>query len=262
MAKAVKKGKMTMNPKTGKYVKVTKKVKVKPMKDQAKAQVISLMRKMLHQNTENKEVGWRIQANVAHNSGITNADLVPIVPQIVSGTDGSSRLGDRVKPLSLIVKGVVSVWENPDTRPFYVRIIMASQKDVKVGSKVGLDTDPQHLLRTAIPGASEIAFSGNRQELDYYVNDNKFKVYYDKQFLITPSTAASGQPQKGSQFKFSKTFKSLPSQFSFDEGNGDWVNNFAPFFAIGYAYADGGAPDTVTTRINCEAYARLTYEDA
>lgn len=221
---------------------------------------------MLHQNVENKEVGWRIQANVAHNSGITNADLVPIVPEIASGTDGSTRLGDRVKPLSLQVKGIVSVYENPDTRPFYVRVMMLAQKDVKVGSKIGTDTDPAHLLRTAIPGASEIAFAGNRQELNYYVNDNKFKVYYDKQFLISP-VAGSGVLGGGndahlSQFKFSKKFKSLPAHLSFDEGNGDWPNNFAPFFAIGYAYADGGAPDTVTTRINCEAYARLTYEDA
>jgi len=243
-------------------MKITKTVAVKPLKDQTKAAVMSLMKRMIHQNQENKEVGWRIQANIAHNSGITNADLVPIVPQIGPGTDGSTRIGDKVKPLRLTVKGIVSVDENPDTRPFYVRVLMLSQKDVKVGSRVGTDTDPAHLLRTAIPGASEIAFSGNREELDYYVNDNKFKVYYDKQFLITPASAASGNPLKGSQFKFSKTFKSLPSHFTFDEGNGTWVNNFAPFFAIGYAYADGGAPDTVATRINCEAYARLTYEDA
>jgi len=217
---------------------------------------------MIHQNAENKEVGWQIQSDTMHNSGITNADLVPIVPQIAPGTDGSTRIGDKVKPLRLTVKGIVSVAENPDTTPFYVRVMMLSQKDVKVGAKVGTDTDPAHLLRTAIPGASEIAFQGNREELNYYVNDNKFKVYYDKQFLITPASAASGNPQKGSQFKFSKTFKSLPAHFSFDEGNGNWVNNFAPFFAIGYAYANGNAPDTVTTRISCDAYARLTYEDA
>jgi len=216
----------------------------------------------MNQNVENKEVGWRIQADTNHNSGITNADLVPIVPQIASGTDGSTRLGDRVKPLSLKVKGIVSVAENPDTTPFYVRVMMLSQKDVKVGSQVGTSTDPAHLLRTAIPGGSEIAFAGNREELNYYVNDNKFKVYYDKTFLITPASAASGNPQKGSQFTFSKSFKSLPAHFSFDEGNGNWVNNFAPFLAIGYAYANGDAPDTVTSRISVEAYARLTYEDA
>jgi len=262
MAKTIVKKKVVRAYVPKETVTVTKKVAVKPMKDQTKAQVISLMRKMMNQNTENKEVGWRIQSDTPHNSGVTNADLVPIVPQIASGTDGSTRLGDRVKPISLKVKGIVSINENPDTQPFYVRVMMLSQKDVKVGSQVGVSTDPAHLLRTAIPGASEIAFAGNREELNYYVNDNKFKVYYDKQFLITPASAASGNPQKGSQFKFSKTFKSLPAQFSFDEGNGNWVNNFAPFLAIGYAYADGTGPDTVTSRISCEAYARLVYEDA
>jgi len=220
---------------------------------------------MLHQNVENKEIGNVIQSNVAHNSGITNADLVPLIPEIASGTDGSTRLGDRIKPLSLKVKGTVSVYENPDTKPFYVRILMLTQKDVKVGSQVGTSTDPAHLLRTAIPGASEIAFSGNRAELDYYVNDNKFKVLYDKTTLIAPVTtvgSGAGNSAQFSQFRFSKTIKSLPAHFSFDEGNGNWVNNYAPFFAIGYAYADGSAPDTVTTRISCQAYSRLTYEDA
>jgi len=220
---------------------------------------------MLHQNVENKEIGNRFQANVVHNSAISNADLVPLIPEIASGTDGSTRLGDRIKPLSLMVKGVVSINENPDTRPFYVRVMMLTQKDVKVGSKVGTDTDPAHLLRTAIPGASEIPFAGNRAELNYYVNDNKFKVLYDKQFLIAPVSTTglgAGNSAQFSQFKFAKKIKSLPAHFSFDEGNGDWVNNYAPFFAVGYAYADGGAPDTTTTRISVEAYSRLVYEDA
>lgn len=231
------------------------------MKDQAKAQVLSLMKKMLDRNTENKEIGLNVEAT-SHNSGITNPDLVPIIPQIASGTDSQTRLGDRIKPTSLVVRGVVSMADNPDTRPIYVRVLMLSQKDVKVGSKVGTDTDPDHLLRSAIVGAPEVAWTGTRPELNYYVNDNKFKVYYDKTFLLTPGSAASGNPLVGSQFKFQKRFKSLPAQLSFDEGNGDWPNNFAPFFAIGYCYADGGAPDTVTTRISTNIYSRLTYEDA
>lgn len=231
------------------------------MKDQAKAQVITLMRKMLDKNTENKEIGFNVEATT-HNSAITNADLVPIIPEIASGTDSQTRLGDRVKPTSLIVKGVVSMADNPDTKPLYVRVLILSQKDVKVGSAVGTATDPAHLLRPAIAGAPEVAWTGTRPELNYFVNDNKFKVYMDKKFLLTPSSSASGVPQVGSQFTFQKKFKSLPAHLSFDEGNGDWPNNFAPFFAIGYCYADGSAPDTVATRISTNIYSRLTYEDA
>jgi len=201
----------------------------------------------------------------SHNSAISNGDLKPLLPKITSGTDGSTRLGDRVKPLSLTVKGVVSIFENPDTKPFYVRVMMLTQKDVKVGSKIGVDTDPDHLLRTAIVGASEIPFNGNREELNFMVNDNKFRVLFDKQYLIAPVSTtglSAGNSAQYSQFKFKKTITGLPAHLSFDEGNGDWANNYAPFLAIGYAYADGSAPDTVTTRISTDVYSRLTFEDA
>jgi len=220
------------------------------------------MKRMLHRNVENKEIGFRVENGVAHNSAISNADLRPIVPQIAAGTDGSTRIGDRIKPLSLTVRGIVSMYENPDTKPLYVRVMILSQKDVKVGSKIGTDTDPAHLLRPAFPGTGEVPFIGNRAELNYPVNDNKFKVHYDKQFLLTPTAVAAGVPAIGSQFKFAKTLKTLPSNLTYDEGNGDWANNFAPFFAIGYAYADGTAPDVTTLRISTEVYSRLTFEDA
>jgi len=177
--------------------------------------------------------------------------------------DGSTRLGDRVKPKSLRVFGVVGTEDSPDTRPIYVRVMILSQKDVKVGSKVGTDTDPDHLLRSAIPSASEVPFTGERKELLYYVNDNKFRVHYDKTFLIAQGSAASGNPRVKDQFDFSADLtSSLPANLHFDEGNGDWANNYSPFFCIGYAYADGGAPDTITRRINVDCYSKLTYEDA
>lgn len=249
--------------KMGKTVKITKTVRVKPMKDTAKAQVLSLMRKMIGKDIENKEIGNLIEDGVAHNSAIGNGDLKSVLPEIASGTDGSTRLGDRIKPKSLRVYGTVGSYDSPDTRPIYVRVVIASQKDVKVGSQIGTATDPAHLLRTAIPGASEIAFSGNRNELLYFLNDNKFRVHYDKTFLIAQGAASSGQPRVKDQFEFSADLtSSLPANLHFDEGNGDWANNYAPFFAVGYAYADGGAPDTVTRRISVDCYSKLSYEDA
>lgn len=224
--------------------------------------MINLMRKMIHKNVENKEIGFRVEETL-HNSAIGNGDIVPIVPQIPDGLDGSSRIGDRIKPLSLEVRGVISLSEeNPDTKPMYVRVMILSQKDVKVGSRVGTDTDPDHLLRPAIPGSGEVPFLGNRMELNFPVNDNKFKVYYDKKFLLAPVSAASGNAGSLSQFTFTKYLKTLPAHLSFDEANGDWPNNFAPFFCVGYCYADGSGPDTVQTRVSTSIYSRLTYEDA
>jgi len=143
-----------------------------------------------------------------------------------------------------------------------VRVIIASQKDVKVGGSIGTATDPSHLLKAAVPGSVEIPFNGNRNELLYPLNDNKFRKYYDRTFRLAP-VADTGTGQQPLQFfKFSYTFKKLPSLLSFDDANGDWANNFAPFFAVGYAYADGTAPDTATLRLTSDVYSHLSFEDA
>lgn len=209
-----------------------------------------------------------MEIQVSHNSAIGQSDLVPVLPQIGSGTDGSTRLGDRIKPKSLVVQGYIATKsEVADNKALLVRVLLLSQKDVKVSSQVGVSTDPAHLLRTAIPASSEIPFNGNRNELLYRVNDNKFRVYMDKTFLLAPampatSADAAGNANVKSVIKFKYAFKDLPAHFTFDEGNGDYVNNFAPFLAIGYAYADTTGPDTVDTRIIADVYSRLAYEDA
>lgn len=234
------------------------------MKDGQKAQVLALVRKMISKNTENKEIGNKVE-ETTHNSPIGPADCYRILPDIAEGSTGNERLGDRIKPVSLQVRGVVSVnpADNPDTKAMYVRVCILSQKDIKNSSQIAAGAvDTAHLLRPALSGLEEIPFAGNRFELNHPINDNKFKVFMDKKYLIAPVSAASGNDQSRSQFVFNKTFKNLPASLTFDEGNGDTPNNFAPFLAIGYAYADGTAPDTVATRIKTSVYSRLVYEDA
>lgn len=234
------------------------------MKDQAKAQVIKLMRKMIDKNTEDKEVGWTVE-NTSHNSAIGAADCQPIVRNIPEGTDGESRLGDRIKPKKLVVSGILALDPNfqPDTKPMICRVIIASQKDIKVSTSVTAgNVDTNHLLRPAFNGAPEVGFNGVRAALNYPINDNKFKVYYDKTFTFCPTAAASGFPLNMAQYKFRKVITKLPASFSYDAGNGDFANNFAPFLAIGYAYPDGTAADVVNTRIITSVHSKLYFEDA
>jgi len=215
---------------------------------------------------ENKEIGNSVEVSVEHNSAIGNADLRPIIPEIASGTTGQTRLGDRIKPKRLTVRGIISVRPNDDltavNQVLLVRVIIASQKDVKVGSAVGTATDPSHLLKPAVPGSVEIPFNGNRNELLYPLNDNKFRKYFDKTFRLAPASGAGTEQQPLQFFKFKYTFKQLPSHLSYDDANGDWANNFAPFFCVGYAYADGDAPDVATLRLTSDVYSHLSYEDA
>lgn len=233
------------------------------MKDQQKAQVLKLVRTLIDKNSENKEIGWRVE-QASHNSAITAADCYSILGAIAEGTSGETRLGDRIKPKSLVVRGCIGLdpLYQPDTKPMYVRIIIATQKDIKVAGSTAGNVDTAHLLRSGDVGAPEVPFNGNRLELTYPVNDNKFRVYMDKTYLLCPTSAASGFPLDRSQFVFTKVFKKLPASLSYDAGNGDYNNNFAPFIAIGWAYTDGSAPSTTLTRVNTAIHAKLAFEDS
>lgn len=225
---------------------------------------MKLIRKIIDKDVENKEVGWVVEAT-SHNSAITAADCKPIVQNIAEGTDAQSRLGDKIKPKYLEVSGTVALdpQYQPDTKPMMVRIIIASQKDIKVASSVSAgNVDTTHLLEPAFAGAPQVPFNGNAANLSYPINNNKFKVYMDKTYTLCPTAAASGFPLTNAQFKFKKVFKSLPASLGFDQGNGDYANNFAPFLAIGYAYPDGTAADVATTRVKTYVFSKLKFEDA
>ena len=148
-------------------VKITKKVAVKPMRDTQKAQVVRLMRKMLHGQVENKEISWRVDDNL-HNSPIGAADCYSLIKDISEGSASYERDGDRVKPKYLEINGDITVnpGYNPDTRVMYVRVIVAQQKNTKqsaAGVVAGIDTD--HLLRSADPViGAETNFDGSLQK--------------------------------------------------------------------------------------------------
>lgn len=225
---------------------------------------MKLVRNIIDKNVENKEIGFIVE-QTSHNSAITSADCYPIVQNIAEGTDAQSRLGDKIKPKRLVVTGTVALdpQYQPDTKPMYVRIIIASQKDIKVSTSVSAgNVDAAHLLHPGLAGVPEIGFNGTRAFLSYPVNTNKFKVYMDKTFLLAPTAAASGFPLTNAQFRFKKVLKSLPAHLTYDQGNGDYANNFAPFLALGYAYPDGTAADVAATRVTTSIMSKLSFEDA
>jgi len=246
------------------------------MKDTARAGVLAIVRRMLDKNTEDKFIGWELERNVTHNSPIGPADCYPVVQQIVPidaavGSTAQQRMGDRVKPKRLEVRGVVSF--NPDqpsntTQNFYVRICILAQKNIKTGSAIaGGGVDTNRLLRpgyvTGTPGADQVPFSGNTRDLSAPINKDLFRVYYDKIHRISSQLASTtAVEQQVNTFRWKYVFKQLPASLSYDEGNGDWANNFAPFMCFGYAYADGSVPDSLQSRLVSNTSAFLTYEDA
>lgn len=213
-----------------------------------------------------------VENAVNHNSSITAGDCEPLIQQIApidspSGNTEQQRMGDRIKPKSLKVKGIVSLNQtNPpqSNQPIYVRILILSQKDIKLGSSVlGGSVDTSNLLQPAFAGTGndQTPFVGATQDLLYPVNKQKFKVYMDKVIKLTPVVSSGSREQNpGYCAKYSYRFKSLPTSLTYDDGAGDWPNNFAPFVCVGYAYADNSSEDVLRVQHNC--YSTLEFEDA
>lgn len=217
---------------------------------------------------ENKSRGFNVENNVVHNSTITDADVVPIlgsIPDAVAGGGGSNtRLGDRVKPKSLVVRGVLGLNpdNNPDTKPMIATVMILACKDKKTNALVQAGAGTADLLKPNIGGTEQVPWDGSTLRSTYPINTEKFKVYYAKQFRISPASAG-GENRERDAVKWKYSFKSLPASLTWDEGNGDDCNNFAPFLVIGWCYTDGsatGAP--VNTRLISNVSSFFTFEDA
>lgn len=242
------------------------------MSDPVRAGVLAVVRRMIARKAENKVIGNKVEDGVTHNSAIGSADCYPIVPEIspidsATGSTATQRIGDRITPKALTVRGVLSI--NPeqgtnDVGDFYARIVIASQKDIKVGSVVsGSGVDAGALLRPGFstPSNDQRQFTGNTMDLNYPINRDLFHVYMDKIVRFKMTKTLTQDAWQNYSHRWSYTFKKLPSSLTFDEGNGNWPNNFAPFVAVGYAYADGKDPDTVQLKLIHNCFSQLSFED-
>lgn len=237
------------------------------MKDTQKASVMALVKKMIGKDQENKMRCLRIETGVLHNSAISAADCRSIIPQISQGTESYERIGDRIRPKSLVVKGTITISpEQPaDNRVLYVRLLLLAQKNIKVAGQVnagGVATG--QLLRPNVgPGTTEIQYTGSTHNIHDPINRELFRVYMDKTVKLCPvDQATSVETRAPTAYSFSYSFKDLPASLTFTEDNPTFPNNFAPFFALGYAYADNGAPDVVALRVTSTVASYLTFEDA
>jgi len=237
------------------------------MRDTQKAQTLALVKRMISKDTENKSVGFIVENAVAHNSSIGPSDCSPLVGEIPQGVDQFNRIGDKIKPKSLTIRGTLAlnggITGGYTQVPLRVRVLVLAQKDIKVGAQIQSGSvDTSHLLEPNIAVANEVDFSGATVNALFPVNKDLFRVYYDKTFTLCGPEPEGVEAINRFTASWSYRFKQLPSSFAFDNGNGDWVNNFAPFLCIGYSYPDGSSPDSLTRRLISTAYARLEYEDA
>lgn len=246
-----------------------KKTGAKKLSKPLRKAMTQVAKKVVARAGENKIIGVLPEQDVLHNSAIGSADCEPVVMEIAQGTDSRSRVGDRITPKTLTVKGVLSLNQSSvsaDVQDIYARVLILSQKDIKSGASIlSGAVDANELLKAGFGGgAVAVPFSGNTSEIMYPINTDLFRVYMDRVIKFTLIDVAEGNdanPHYSARWSYTFTKKNLPVALTFDDGNGNWPNNFAPFVAIGYAYSDGTGPDSVSTKLISNVFAQLHYED-
>lgn len=233
----------------------------------AATSVRKIAKSVLSRMTETKMVTKVLETNIPHNSAITGADLIPVLPSLNQGTDDYERVGDQIRPTRLVVRGLIAAnrtYTNTN-QVLLVRVVIVSPK---ASSSAGvtvplLNSYAAELLQpNLMTGTQVVPFNGNQVELQYPVNRDAFVVHMDKTFRIAPTRADTSIEQNPDEYRtFTKSIK-LPAKLTYDTGV-NFPNNFCPIYGLGYAYADGTGPDTLaTTKIISNVTARLSFKDA
>jgi len=243
------------------------------MSKPAAAAVRAIAKSVVSKQAEDKFCS--VQSYQVFNSRIqAPSECYPLVPAITPGTGDYQRIGDKIKGKFLYIKGFLQYNADVNVQqylpPSTVRIMILSQKNVKVASEVASRVDTAHLLKDNIGTGTARPFDGGIYDNLAPINKDLFKVYMDKKIRLNwqnMQTSSSGIPavewQSGNNLtKYFSCRIKCPSTLSFDDGNVNFPNNFAPFITVGGVCDDNNAPWSATTVYGVSWLSSLYYEDS
>jgi len=210
------------------------------------------------------------------NSSISSAsECYPLCPQVPKGTDDFQRIGDKIRGKYLYIKGFAQFHYDPAANlpvipPATLRVMILSQKNIKVQSEVQSRADVAHLLKDNTATGTARAYTGGIYDNLAPINKDLFKVHMDKKIRFNWQNLqgnSGGVPnvewQTGNNLTRYFTCRiKAPATMTFDDGNVDSPNNFAPFICVGAVNDDGTSPWTLSTPWLVTAQSVLYYEDS
>lgn len=215
---------------------------------------------------------------IKYNSGINSvADITNgiILPAMSKGTNDNERVGERVRAMNLNVRGYFKFDYNSSAAApassVGVRMMIVS---VKGRASYDMATINGNALFSLLKkGGVSSAFTGILSDLTAPINRDVFSVHHDKLYYLnqdmvyqngTPTNSwVTSDVSKLVRF-FNLNVKCRNKDLKYEDATngGVYPTNWFPFLIIGYAYLDGSAPDSVSTKLGLEFTTTLKYEDA
>jgi len=209
------------------------------------------------------------------------AEIYPVLPSVPKNTTDSitafGRLGDKIKPLSLLVHGSIAL-STASYRRVRVRVMFLTAKSIKNAAQKA-NIDIIHLINDGrTDGGTQ--FDGTVEKRDFPVNTNKFNVLSDRSYnlfqagavsvgggeVILPGDTFPTFNNYDDNIQSVKTFKlslPIPATLQYSVSTSDDPTNYYPFVVIGYTYLDGNpAPTSTPTEITACISSLLKFDDA
>lgn len=248
-----------------KTMNITRKVRVKEMSAPAKASVTDLVNRLVHKGRENKFKGYNVLvSNIT--PAITQAHV--ILPNLDKGTEDFQRIGDKVQPKSLVLRGQLSIDHDTNVMSdtVHVRLLVLRVREAQRNTlaltqfiaKSNTLLNPNYAVGSSLNG-----YTGNPINDLQDINTDAFRVLKDRIYELNPAFYVAGQSQPsnfGSVRRISLSIP-LPASLMYSDDSNE-AQNYAPVLAIGYCYPDGRLLEAGEQRVNARFFSKLVYEDA
>jgi len=248
-----------------------------------------------------EETKFRSEIIAADNVGASwnseiksGSDWYRCIPLVAQGSGEYQRIGDRITPKKLRMDFSFHFFSSDSsTRDITVVLyILTSKRDKTYTGNSASGALPSNFQQYLERGdGSTTFFNGTWEASKYPIANNNFNLV--KKFeiplmkgsglpngsgiIVSPGLDLSGNPRDLSggilagedgmacherSVRVNKTyvFKDVP-KLKYSDGSFQYPNNFAPYWAAGYYYNDGTAPDTVTGILRVAATSQLHYYD-
>jgi len=218
--------------------------------------LVRLIKSVINNNVETKHVGGIVENAGLHNAFISSADLFGVLPPLSQGVDAFERIGDKIKPVSLRLKGCLSFNGNyTSASPLIIKLYVLQWKPQR-DSVGGFASVPVAQLLDA--GGSLTSFDGSAIRAMLPINKNDFDVLATRTFKISDSANENHKCETAS-YNISVP---LPARLLYQAGGRTSPSNFAPFMCIGWYYEDGAIPAAEDAYVYNTTHAMLYFKDA
>lgn len=244
----------TLNSTGKKVAKLTKPVK-------------AAVNKLINSKKE-KKFATRFSGDVGFNSSISATEVYQLVPALPQGVGQNQRIGDSVRPTSLIVNVSIRATGYQSALVAMGRLFIIEDLTNSTAQGITVNPDMNQLLDA---GNNVHAYDGTHQWEMVPVNRNRFKVHTDKTFKIEKGYGEEANvgnsyisPQQcistHQQYHF-KIRVPLKKVWKYDNDADSYPSNQSIWLCMGYVNASGTV-DVTTQAISATFNSAVYFTDA